>query len=222
MKAIRNSFLFCVVVLLLFTSCNSTEEISEQIPVVTTGTISKVTSTSATCQGSINYKGTDAIIARGVCWETIPYPTIKSSFTTDSTGTGNFVSSLTDLQPATTYYVRAYATTVNGTWYGNVFHITTETDDTHPNPVLNPNLTYGAMTDIEGNVYHTITIGAQTWMVENLIVTKYRNGESIPYVTNNANWNVLTSGAQCTYNNNLEINSIKKFGRLYSRALKSA
>jgi uncharacterized protein (TIGR02145 family) len=35
------------------------------------------------------------------------------------------------------------------------------------------------VTDIDGNIYHTVTIGKQVWMVENLKVTRYRNGDSI-------------------------------------------
>ncbi len=37
----------------------------------------------------------------------------------------------------------------------------------------------GTVTDIDGNVYLTITIGRQTWMKENLRVTRYANGDSI-------------------------------------------
>jgi uncharacterized protein (TIGR02145 family) len=38
----------------------------------------------------------------------------------------------------------------------------------------------GSVTDIDGNTYHTVTIGAQVWMKENLKVSKYRNGDAIP------------------------------------------
>ena len=65
---------------------------------------------------------------------------------------------------------------------------------------FNPDLTYGTMTDVEGNVYKTITIGTQTWMAENLNVTKYRTGEDIPVITDDMEWDSLTSGAYCNPN----------------------
>jgi len=70
------------------------------------------------------------------------------------------------------------------------------------------------VTDIDGNVYHTITIGTQVWMLENLKTTKYRNGDPIPYVTGNTQWSNLTGGAYCWYNNNLS--NKNKFGALYN------
>lgn len=81
---------------------------------------------------------------------------------------------------------------------------------------FNPNLTYGSMTDVDGNIYRTIQIGNQTWMAQNLRTTHYRNGEDIPNVTSNSAWSALTTGAQCTYNNTLKVDSILKFGRLYN------
>jgi uncharacterized protein (TIGR02145 family) len=55
--------------------------------------------------------------------------------------------------------------------------------------------------DIEGNVYMIVTIGAQTWMAENLRTTKYNNGEPIINVTDDVTWSSLTNGAYCWYNN---------------------
>ena len=70
------------------------------------------------------------------------------------------------------------------------------------------------VTDIDGNVYHTVTIGTQVWMVENLKTTKYRNGYPIPNVTNNTEWAGLTTGAYCNYNN--DENIAVTYGRLYN------
>jgi len=62
----------------------------------------------------------------------------------------------------------------------------------------------GLPTDGDGNVYDTITIGTQTWLVENLKTTKYNNGISIPLVTDNSEWITKTSAAFCWYNNQPE------------------
>jgi uncharacterized protein (TIGR02145 family) len=70
------------------------------------------------------------------------------------------------------------------------------------------------ITDIDGNVYHTITIGTQTWMAENLKVTKYRNGDTIPNVTNGTQWYNLTTGAYCDYENTDSNSTI--YGKLYN------
>lgn len=53
----------------------------------------------------------------------------------------------------------------------------------------------------DGKVYRIICIGTQEWLADNLAETKYRNGDTIPTVTDNAAWNALTTGAKCAYNN---------------------
>lgn len=82
--------------------------------------------------------------------------------------------------------------------------------------VFNTTKTYGTMTDQNGNTYKTITIGTQTWMAENLRVTKYRNGDPIPNVTDNTAWTTLTTGAYCSYNNTANKDDIASYGRLYN------
>ena len=57
------------------------------------------------------------------------------------------------------------------------------------------------VTDIDNNVYSCVTIGTQTWMVENLKTTHYRNGEDIPNITVGTDWSTLVTGAYCWYNN---------------------
>ncbi len=98
---------------------NSAEDSDSVIfPQITTTAISSVTLTTAVSGGTIS-RGT-AISSRGLVWSTSQNPTIAlSTKTSDGSGSGAFVSSLTGLQPGTTYYVRAYATNSLGTGYGN-------------------------------------------------------------------------------------------------------
>ena len=80
--------------------------------------------------------------------------------------------------------------------------------------VHNPNLTYGTMTDQEGNVYKTIVIGSQEWMAENLNTSIYRNGEAISTNLDDAAWQSTTSGAWAYYNNDLSYAC--PYGKLYN------
>jgi uncharacterized protein (TIGR02145 family) len=74
---------------------------------------------------------------------------------------------------------------------------------------------YSIIADIDGNVYNTITIGAQVWMKENLKATKLNDGTNIPLETNNAIWISLTNPAYCLYNN--DATSYKNiYGALYN------
>jgi uncharacterized protein (TIGR02145 family) len=68
--------------------------------------------------------------------------------------------------------------------------------------------------DIDGNTYHTVVIGEQVWMQENLRTTKYRNGKLISKNLSNEQWGLNKSGACAVYDND----SIKEnaFGLLYN------
>jgi uncharacterized protein (TIGR02145 family) len=55
--------------------------------------------------------------------------------------------------------------------------------------------------DSEGNIYKAVKIGSQVWMAENLKVTRYNDGTSIPLVTDNTSWSALLSPGYCWYNN---------------------
>ena len=59
-----------------------------------------------------------------------------------------------------------------------------------------------------------IKIGTQKWMTKNLAVSRYRNGDKIPQVTDPAAWAALTTGAWCWYNNDSAIGAV--YGRLYN------
>ena len=70
------------------------------------------------------------------------------------------------------------------------------------------------ITDSEGNTYKTVYIGTQQWMAENLKVSKYNDGTTIPNVEDNTKWSKLTSGAWSHYNNDAANNA--KYGKLYN------
>lgn len=94
-------------------------------PSLTTTTTTSITTNGVTTGGNITNDGGSAISARGVCYGTSPNPTIAGDKTSDGTGTGSFVSTISGLIDNTIYYVRAYATNSTGTSYGNEISFTT-------------------------------------------------------------------------------------------------
>lgn len=85
------------------------------------------------------------------------------------------------------------------------------------NIVFNPNLTFGSVSDVDGNTYKTIVIGTQTWMAENLRTTKYRNGELIG-TTTPATLDISHESEpkyQWAYGGNES--NVSVYGRLYTR-----
>jgi len=68
--------------------------------------------------------------------------------------------------------------------------------------------------DIDGNKYHSVKIGNQTWMKENLKTTTFNDGSAIPNVITDGDWAQTSTEAYCWYNND-EINK-DPYGALYN------
>ncbi|MBR3915357.1 MAG: hypothetical protein IKJ64_06525 [Bacteroidales bacterium] len=112
-------------------------------PTVKTNEVSSVVQDAAICGGVVIDDGGAEVTARGVCWSTSQNPTINGSHTDDGTGEGDFTSTITGLTAGTTYYVRAYATNVMGTAYGEQRSFATTSEE-----VLLPTVITEEVTDI--------------------------------------------------------------------------
>jgi uncharacterized protein (TIGR02145 family) len=69
--------------------------------------------------------------------------------------------------------------------------------------------------DADGNTYTEVTIGTQTWMVENLRTATLNDRTAITLNTGSTTW-ADTTARYCYYNNTINSDSIKKFGALYN------
>jgi uncharacterized protein (TIGR02145 family) len=181
-------------------------ESAHTIPTVTTMSVSNITTTTASSGGNVLLQGGENVTAKGVCWNTTGTPAITDSHTTDGTGLGSYTSNLTGLTANTLYYVRAYATNIEGTAYGSQIQFTAQIDYTGQ---------IGIVSDIDGNTYQTIGIRSQIWMAENLKTTKYVDYTAIPNVTDNNAWAALTTPGYCWYNNDA-VSYKATYGALYN------
>jgi len=174
----------------------------EGIATITTHEATAVVKTMAYFGGTITDDGGAPITERGLCWSTNINPTVDlTTKTVNGSGVGQFSGKLTGLTADSRYYIRAYATNSIGTTYGDNISFSTLGST-------------GTVTDIDGNVYHFVTIGTQTWMVENLKTTRYCDGTPIPNVTDGTQWCKQKTGAYCDYNNTPSNSTL--YGRLYN------
>jgi uncharacterized protein (TIGR02145 family) len=134
---------------------------------------------------------------------------------------GTVTVTITDLEPNTVYYLStgvdvrpnppSFKTIVTGS-SPYVKDVVIRTRGDLPDK--------GTVTDIDGNVYNYITLGNQTWMVENLRTTRLRNGTPIPHVTDMSKWKLSmenqalqTKLSYCDYNNDTVFGN--RYGHIY-------
>lgn len=174
---------------ILISSCSDNEDV-ESVKVFPENNLTVITKpanyislTTAITGGGFKNLTEFPVTAKGICWSLSPNPTTLLETKTIET-LDDFDYTMTGLKENTTYYVRAYATNILGTVYGNEISFKTN--------IYTKLFTEGnGVTDIENNEYKTIIIDATTkvdtvikrvkkeWMAENLRTTKYNNGEAI-------------------------------------------
>jgi uncharacterized protein (TIGR02145 family) len=182
---------------------------SATIPTTITLNATGITSNSATLGGVVTSDGGATVTSRGVAYGFSSNPTTSGNRTSDGSGVGTYVSTLSGLTASTTYYARAYSRNIAGTAYGNEISFTTITS--------NGFSSCGGITDLDGYTYQTVQIGTQCWTQSNLKVSKYSNGDSIINITDNTQWSqtyIGNTGAWCNYNN--DVSNGTTFGKLYN------
>jgi len=125
MRKIKTFSVISLFIFLFYNCENNPDETTVNLPELTTINVSNISGTSAQCGGVIISDGGTSLNACGVCWSTDQSPTILDPKTINDIEGNSFISKINDLNPGTTYYVRAYATNTFGTGYGNTISFTT-------------------------------------------------------------------------------------------------
>lgn len=173
-------------------------------PRLTTSPVIDITDSKATSGGTIVSDSGYPITARGVVWSLSGSTTITGDVKADA-GTGNFVVAINGLRQATTYSLKAYATNSKGTGYGATVTFTTRLPLPQPGPEV---------VDADGNSYHSVIIGTQVWLTENLKVTKFNDGSVIPFALSNTETINMTTPVVKWYDDDLKKRD--QYGAIYN------
>lgn len=97
----------------------------QTVPTVITAEVTNIGQTTASGGGNVTHDGNADVTERGICWSTSHDPTINDAHSSSGTGTGSYTVEMMNLQPGTTYYVRAYAINSIDVAYGEEKNFTT-------------------------------------------------------------------------------------------------
>ena len=169
--------------------------------------VEDITHNSALAKAIIHDEGDSPVFSKGICYATDSlFPNLESNCIEAETDNNPFEVIIDDLSPGTDYYLRAYAVNDIDTAFGKTVSFSTE---------------YETVTDIDGNEYRILEIGEQTWMIDNLKVTRFSNGDPIPFREENHYWAEGTpfEPAYSYYNN--DESYADPYGALYNFATAS-
>lgn len=154
------------------------------VPRLRDSRVTGLTTTSAKVTGFVIDDGDMTLTAAGVAWGGSPDPVTGDNVVHATPGFGQMEVIIESLEPNTVYYARPFATTPQGTGYGNTVMFTTYND---------------IITDNDGNQYYTVVIGDTEWMAENLRVTQYNNGDPVQTGLDDTQWQNTLTGAYAVF-----------------------
>jgi uncharacterized protein (TIGR02145 family) len=124
---------------------------TSDLPQVGITDIGTVKPNSIECFSNVTDNGGAEILSRGFCWDRDPDPGLSEANIEAGNGPGDFSKTIPELSAATQFFIRAYATNINGTTYGQEIVVTTPFTDSR-----------------NFKTYPVVKIGEQYWMAENL------------------------------------------------------
>jgi uncharacterized protein (TIGR02145 family) len=193
-----------IIIFLIMVGCEHDE--GENVTVVTTEDVGVFYEGIYIFKGNIVSMGEEEITNHGFCWCESGDPDLESSVIClgKRISPGSFSYTISDFKLSTTYYVKAWATEGDITYYGEVKSFTTS--DT-----LSP-----FVVDIDHNIYYTVNIGNQTWMADNLKTRRYSDGTGIQLVEDRQAWYDFSmyANAYCWYENYAALGAT--YGALYT------
>lgn len=179
--------------ILLIICCKKNKQIP--VPIISTQNVEGLTISTLKSGGEVTDDMGIPVTEVGIVWGTSDAPSLENHTGKAKSNNLNasFSCSMSNLQTNTTYYVRAYALNTAGIGYGKAICF---------------------VSDAEGNVYRTVSIGKQTWMTENLRTVLFNDGSAITKIEDSDQWNATSLPAYCWYDNNISNKFV--YGGLYN------
>jgi uncharacterized protein (TIGR02145 family) len=176
---------------------------------ISSAATSDITTNSAVIKSLVVNSDPKRVTERGVVYGESPNPTVQDEVVKSGSGIGKYTSKLVGLKESTTYYARAYNKVDGEILYGNELKFKTLT------PKPKPEVFSNTVVDVEGNSYRAIKFdNGHVWMADNLKTSTYSNGDPIPQIEGNSEWQNATTGAWSNYSNSSQYNN--PYGKLYN------